>query len=152
MALAPILLAALAVASANPVDPSSPPLAEVKEKACRILVEQEGGKPIIVPAPDIHVLEQSARNGEYSPSLPPGTTGIACRRSTIVPAAHDDEVPMLGLILLFDEIGTSRVASLERIGGSYRFILHQGTFRPGEQELVQARLAGFEAKRNRATQ
>lgn len=146
MALALILSAALALPSAPKAEPVSPALQEIREQSCDVLVKMGDREPVIVPGPDLHVLDQTAKDGTFQPALPSGTIAIICQRNGIVPAEHDDEVPRLGLRFYVGEAESSRVATLELINGFFRYRLLEGEFRPGEEFAVKQRLVDFEKR------
>ena len=122
--------------------------ADIREIRCRIMVAGGAGKPAIVAAPDLHVLRQAATAGPFRPALPAGAKAIICERSSIIPAAHDDEVPALGLSLFLSEPGkTGRLAVLESIAGHLRFRMLDGEMKPREEPLIEARLDQFRTRK-----
>ena len=139
---ATILLALLAAAA----EPAGVRDADLRETDCRTM-SQEGGKVITVLAPNLHVLTQAAAAGPFRPVLPRGVSAILCRRNSVIPAEHDDEVLALGLPLYLAETRPAgRIGVLEISGGQFRFRMVQGTPLAVEDRLIQARLALFQKR------
>jgi hypothetical protein len=98
-----------------------------------------------VDAPELHVLDQTAGDGAFTPSLPEGAVSIGCGRSSIIPSPHDDEVLVFGLpFYIIDTSGDRRVGVLEISQGQYRYRMLEGEFSDAEESLVQARLNEFQ--------
>lgn len=143
LALAAALSGAL-LATAAPAADSPRPLRELR---CDLLRAEDGGRMAAVDAPDLHVLRQTAAAGNFSPAIPRGTAGIMCGRSNILPAAHDDEVILLGLPLFLAETGSSgRLGVLEIDDGRYRFRMLDGRLSAGEQSAIDTRIAEFQRR------
>jgi len=143
LSLAAALSGAL-LATAAPAADSPRPLRELR---CDLLRPEGGGRMATVEAPDLHVLRQTAAAGDFSPAIPPGTAGIMCGRSNILPAAHDDEVILLGLPLFLAETGSpGRLGVLEIDDGRYRFRMLEGRLSDGEQSAMDSRIAQFQRR------
>jgi hypothetical protein len=140
-------LAALgaALASATPAAADSPrPLREVR---CDLMETAGGGRMSTIEAPNLHVLQQTAAAGRFSPEIPEGTAGIMCGRSNIMPAAHDDEVIILGVPLFIAETGSAgRLGVLEIDQGRYRFRMLEGRLSADEQTAMDRRLDEFQRR------
>jgi hypothetical protein len=138
-ALAGITLAATAPAVATPQR-------ELREIRCDLL-EQQRGQLLTVEATDLHVLAQTANGQRFAPAIPQGMAGISCGRTSIIPAAWDDQVLALGLPLFIAETGTiGRVGVLEIDNGRYRFRLIRGEMQPEEQAQIDARIQAYQAR------
>lgn len=119
---------------------------EVQELRCRY-VEDHGGQAVTIEAPDLHVLSQTAASERFQPPIPQGVSSFMCSRTSIIPAAFDDEVLWLGVPLYIAEMGVpGRLGVLEINEGRYRFRFLEGAARPGEQALLDARLDHFQAR------
>lgn len=100
-----------------------------------------------VDAPELHVLDQSAADGPFTPRLPEGTVSLGCARTSIVPAPHDYEVLILGLpFYIIDSVESRRVGVLEVSQGQYRYRMLQGQLRDDESIAIQARLNEFQVR------
>lgn len=136
-ALGGVTLLATAPAVATPQRPLS-------ELRCDML-EQNRGQLLTIEAPDLHVLTQTANGQRFAPRIPQGIVGINCGRTSIIPAAWDDQVLALGLPLFISEAGTlGRVGILEIDNGRYRFRLTRGEMRPEEQAQVDERVQTYQ--------
>lgn len=119
------------------------PLSEVR---CDML-EQNRGRLVTIRAPDLHVLSQTANGQRFAPSIPQGIVGINCGRTSVIPAAWDDQVLALGVPLFISETGApGRLGILEIDNGRYRFRMTQGEARPEEQAQIDARLRTYQAR------
>jgi hypothetical protein len=119
---------------------------ELVELRCDAM-ENHNGRLVTIEAPGLHVLRQTAATGRFAPTLPEGISSIMCGRSSIIPAANDDEVLWLGLPLYIAEMGSARrLAVLEIDQGTYRFRFLEGRARPEEQAMLDQRLAEFQAR------
>jgi len=131
-----------AVPAAASAADSPQPLHELR---CHLLRAEGGRRMATIEAPNLRVLEQTAARGDFSAEIPRGTAAIMCGRSTILPAAHDDEVVLLGLPFFIAEAGSAgRLGVLEIDNGRYRFRMLEGRLRAGERSEVDARLAEFQ--------
>lgn len=138
-ALAGITLVAAAPAAATPQR-------ELREIRCDLL-EQERGQLLTVEATDLHVLAQTANGQRFAPAIPRGMAGISCGRTSLIPAAWDDQVLALGLPLFIAETGTQgRVGVLEIDNGRYRYRVIRGEVRPEEQAEIDARVQSYQAR------
>jgi hypothetical protein len=143
-ALSLAALGGLALASAAPAAGSPRPLRELR---CDLMETQSGGRMTTIEAPDLHVLQQTAAAGRFSPEIPEGTSGILCGRSSILPAAHDDEVLILGVPLFIAETGSGgRLGVLEIDQGRYRFRMLEGRLTADEQTAINGRLDEFQRR------
>jgi hypothetical protein len=119
------------------------PLTEIR---CDML-EQDRGRLVTIEAPDLHVLRQTANGQRFDPRLPQGVVGINCGRTSIIPAAWDDQVLALGVPLFISEAATpGRVGILEIDNGRYRFRLTRGQMQPEEQAQVDERIQTFQSR------
>jgi len=133
------ILAAAAPAAAAPARP-------FREVRCD-LMDTYRGRLRTFEAPDLRVVEQTAAPGRFNPAIPQGTTAVICARTSIVPAANDDEVLWLGLPLFITEPGGgARYGVLEVNDGRYRFRLIHGELTAEEQPLVDQRMAEFQRR------
>ena len=142
----PILsLIALAAAQATPAPPAA---AAAPESRCAYIIRDATG---VHPGEDanLHVLDQTAADGPFAPVKPAGAAGIQCWRTSIVPAAHDEEVILARMVLLISETGgpsPHRLGALDFDGTRFRFTMRAGTLTAAEQAAVDARLAEFLAR------
>lgn len=100
----------------------------------------------MVTAPDLRVLEATARPGPFKPGLPAGAS-IACGRSSIVPASRDWKVLEAGHVLYIVEATGAkdgRIGALEISAGQFRYRLIEGQLTPAEAEQVMERLNAFQ--------
>jgi hypothetical protein len=142
LSLAAFAGAALAASPAAATTPQG----ELREVRCDLL-EQNRGQLVTVEARDLHVLAQTANGQRFEPAIPHGTAGISCGRSSIIPAAWDDQVLTLGLPLFIAEDGPlHRVGVLEVANGRYRFRLVHGEARPEEQAQIEAQVQAYQAR------
>lgn len=120
---------------------------ELREMRCDKL-EMDNGRVVVVEASDIHVLRDTALGGDYRPALGSDVASIMCSRTSIVPAANDDEVIWLGMPLHIAQMGSpGRLGVLEIERGRYRFRVIEGRApNPAEQAAIDARLAEFQAR------
>ncbi len=117
-----------------------------REMRCDMM-EEERGRLTTIEAPGLHVLDQTAQAGPFSPTIPAGIAGIMCARTSILPAMHDDEVIVLGLPLYIAEIGgRRRLGVLEIDNGQYRFRMLEGRLQAEEEPALQQRLSEFQAR------
>ena len=137
-------LAGTALATAAPA--LATPQRELREIRCDLL-EQNRGQLLTIEAQDLHVLEQTADGRRFEPAIPRGMAGISCGRTSVIPAAWDDQVLALGLPLFIAETGTrGRVGVLEIDNGRYRFRLIRGEMQPEEQAEIDARVQAYQAR------
>ena len=125
-----------AAAAASPTDP---------ESRCAYIIRDAQG---IHPGedPHLHVLAQTAAEGQFAPVKPAGAVGIQCWRASIIPAAHDEEVILAHLALIIAETtgaAPHRIGALGYDGTHFTFAMRIGTLTPAEQAAVDARLAEF---------
>ena len=131
------------IAAAPAIATPQRPLTEIR---CDML-EQDRGRLVTIEAPNLHVLRQTANGQRFAPSLPQGIVGINCGRTSIIPAAWDDQVLALGVPLFISEAATpGRVGILEIDNGRYRFRLTRGQMQPEEQAQVDERIQTFQSR------
>jgi hypothetical protein len=122
------------------------PQRELREIRCDYL-EPSRGQLLTVEATDLHVLAQTADGRAFRPAVPQGMAGISCGRTSVIPAAWDDQVLALGLPLFIAETGTrGRVGVLEIDNGRYRFRLIRGEMQPEEQAQIDERIQAYQAR------
>ena len=140
-------LAALGGATLLAVTPAAAsPQRPLTELRCDML-EQNRGRLVTIESPDLHVLAQTANGQRFAPRIPQGIVGISCGRTSVIPAAWDDQVLALGLPLFIAETGTpGRVGILEIDNGRYRFRLTRGEVRPEEQAQIDERVGAYQAR------
>ena len=143
-ALSLAALGGVFLASAAPAADSPRPLRELR---CDLMATTREGRMSTVEAPNLHVLQQTALAGRFRPEIPEGTAGIMCGRSNILPAAHDDEVILLGVPLFIAETGSNgRLGVLEIDQGRYRFRMLEGRLSVDEQAAMDSRLDEFQRR------
>ena len=119
------------------------PLTEIR---CDLL-ERDRGRLVTIEAPDLHVLAQTANGQRFAPAIPTGMAGISCGRTSVIPAAWDDQVIMLGLPLFIAEAGTlGRVGVLEIDNGQFRYRFIRGEARPEEQAQIDERVQTYQSR------
>jgi hypothetical protein len=139
-------LAAFAGITLAATPAAATPQRELREIRCDYL-EQERGQLLTVEATDLHVLAQTADGQRFAPAVPQGMAGISCGRTSVIPAAWDDQVLALGLPLFIAETGTrGRVGVLEVDNGRYRFRLIRGEMQPDEQAQIDERIQSYQAR------
>ena len=147
MRLSLLSLAAFAGATLATATPAAAtPQRELREIRCDLL-EQNRGQLLTVEAPDLHVLAQTAEGRRFEPTIPQGMAGISCGRTSVIPAAWDDQVLALGLPLFIAEIGTpGRLGVLEIDNGRYRYRVVHGQARPEEQAQIDERIQLYQSR------
>lgn len=117
---------------------------ELSEARCGYVVTGDGPGAPLGDVPDLHVLEQTAGDGAFSPAVPAGAA-IVCDRSGIVPAMNDWKVPNAGhsLYVADGEGPNERIGVLEMAGGSFRYRLIRGTWTGDEEIRIGQRLEEF---------
>jgi hypothetical protein len=143
----PILsLLALAAIQAAPAPPAPP--APAPESRCAYIIRDAAGTHA-GEDPNLHVLDQTAADGQFAPTKPAGAVGIQCWRGSIIPGPHDEEVILAHLALIISETAGAaphRLGALDFDGTHFRFTMRTGTLTPAEQAAVDARLAEFLAR------
>jgi hypothetical protein len=145
-ALSLAALGGVALASAAPAAAadSQRPLRELR---CDLMETTREGRMSTIEASDLHVLQQTSAAGRFSTNIPEGTAGIMCGRSSIMPAAHDDEVIYLGVPLFIAETGSpGRLGVLEIDQGRFRFRMLEGRLSAEEQAAMDGRLDEFQRR------
>jgi hypothetical protein len=138
-------LIAMAAIQTAPPAPTAPPLAEA---SCSYLVGDRA-HPTVAEDPNLHVLMQTAADGQFAPTPPTGAIAVACSRASIVPGAHDEEAILAHLALIITEsTGTPprRAGMLGFDGSHFVFRMRTGTLTAAEQAAVDARLAEYLAR------
>ena len=140
------LLALAAAAQAAPAATPAPP--PPPEGACSYLVGDRA-HPTPADDPNLHVLDQTAADGQFAPNKPAGAFAILCARASIVPGAHDEEVILAHMALIITEStgqAPHRSGALGFGDGQFRYTMRSGTLTAAEQAAVDARLAAFLAR------
>lgn len=126
---------------------AAPALAEEPtEKSCSVITLESNGAPKTTPISGLKVIEQTSKDGGFA--LPRGAPrevqAVLCKRSSVLPAAHDYKVLLAGFMLyLSDELG--RVAVLGKANGRVQLDMLDGALTEAEQSQANARLADFQA-------
>jgi len=137
-------LSGVSLLAATPAAATSP--RELREIRCNML-EQNRGQLLTIDAPDLHVLAQTANGQRFAPEIPRGIAGISCGRSSVIPAAWDDQVLALGLpLFIAEDSSLGRVGVLEIDNGRYRFRMIRGATRPEEQAQIDERVQTYQAR------
>ena len=117
----------------------------LQEERCDVQA-RVGNRLETVEMPELHVLAQTGQ-GRFSPDLPRGAGAIVCVRTSVLPAAHDDEALATGLPLFIVELSAQRrTGVLEIAGGVYRYRLTEGRLAPDEQGVVASTLGQYQAR------
>jgi hypothetical protein len=138
-------LIAMAAMQAAPAPAPAPP---APEGACSYVVGDRA-HPTFADDPNLHVIAQTAADGQFAPTRPAGAFAIVCARASIVPAAHDEEVILAHMALIITQSTgplPHRSGALGFEGGRFRFTMRTGTLTAAEQAAVDARLAEFLAR------
>jgi hypothetical protein len=144
LTLAALCGAAFVIAAPAVAADSQRPLTELR---CDLMESTPQGRMSTIEAPDLHVLQQTSAAGRFSADIPEGTAGIMCGRSSILPAAHDDEVIYLGVPLFIAETGSpGRLGVLEIDQGRYRFRMLEGRLSADEQAAIDRRLDEYQRR------
>ena len=138
-----LLLAMAGMQLRQPASAAPPP-----ESRCTYIIRDAAG---VHPGedPNLHVLAQTAADGPFAPVKPAGAVGIQCWRTSIIPAAHDDEVILAHMVLIIQQTSGEpphRLGALDFTEGHFRFTMRTGTLSGSEQATVDARLAEFNAR------
>ena len=139
-----IAMAAIQAAPAPAAATPAPP-----ESRCAYIIRDAAGAIHPGEDPALHVLDQTAADGPFAPVKPAGAVGIQCWRTSIVPAAHDEEVILAHLALLIAETtgpAPRRIGALDYDGTRFRYTMRTGTLTAAEQAAVDARLAEYLAR------
>jgi hypothetical protein len=146
LSLAALCGAGIFTLAASPAASTPREARAVQELRCRY-IEDHRGQAVTIEAPGLHVLSQTAAEGRFQHRVPEGVSSIMCSRTSIIPAAFDDEVLWLGMPLYIAEMGTpGRLGVLEINEGAYRFRFLEGAARPGEQAQLDQRLDEFQTR------
>jgi hypothetical protein len=139
-------LIAMAVVQAAPAPPAIP---APPESRCAYIIRDAPGLSHPAEDANLHVLDQTAAEGQFAPVKPAGAAAIQCWRTSIIPGPHDEEVIIAHLALLISETtgrAPHRVGALDFDGSHFRFTMRTGTLTAAEQAAVDARLAEFLAR------
>jgi hypothetical protein len=115
---------------------------EPEEESCSVITLESNGAPKTTPMPALKVIEQTAKDGAFTlpRGAPKDVQAVMCRRSSILPAAHDYKVLEAGYMLyLTDELG--RVAVLGLADGKAQLDLLDGALSEAEQVQARRRVA-----------
>ncbi len=127
---------------------ATPALAdEPTEVSCSVITLESNGAPKTTPMDTLKVIEQTSKDGAFAlpRGAPKGVQAVMCKRSSILPAAHDDKVLQAGYMLyISDELG--RVAVLGMADGRVQLDMLDGALTEAEQAQARARLAQFTAR------
>ena len=139
-------LLAMAAMQATPAPAAAPP---PPESRCDYIIRDATGAVHRGEDATLHVLDQTAAEGQFAPVKPAGAVGIQCWRTNIVPGPHDEEVILAHLALLIAEStgpAPRRIGALDYDGTRFRFTMRTGTLTAAEQAAVDARLAEYLAR------
>jgi hypothetical protein len=139
-------LIAMAAMQAATTPPAAAPPAP--EGMCSYLVGDRA-RPTFADDPNLHVLAQTAADGQFAPTPPTGAFAITCGRASMVPGAHDEEVILAHMPLIITQSTgplPHRAGALGFGNGHFTFTMRTGTLSPAEQTEVDARLAEFLAR------
>ena len=123
----------------------APAVAAEPAEKCSVITLESNGAPKTTPMPALKVMEQTAKDGAFT--LPRGAPkevqAVMCKRSSILPAAHDYKVLKAGYTLyLNDELG--RVAVLGIADGRVRLYMLDGAMTEAEQSEINPLLREFD--------
>jgi len=91
-------------------------------------------------------MAQTAPGGRLA-DLPSGAQSVMCARTSIIPAAYDDQILRRGLPLYIAATGSpARLGALEISQGQFRFRMLKGTLNPNEDAAIQARLREYQRR------
>jgi hypothetical protein len=138
-------LSLIAIAALQAAPAAAPAPAE--SRCAYIIRDAAGSHP--GEDPGLHVLDQTAAEGQFAPARPAGAAGIQCWRTGIVPGPHDEEVILAHLVLIISETTGAtphRVGAFDFVDGHFRFTMRTGALTVAEQAAVDARLAEFLAR------
>jgi hypothetical protein len=147
MPLLPLI--AMAAIQATPPPPAAAPAPPSPESRCSYIIRDAPGVSHPAEDPNLHVLDQTAAEGQFAPVKPAGAVGIQCWRTSVIPAAHDEEVILARMALIIAETtgpAPHRLGALDFVDGHFRFTMRTGTLTAAEQATVDARLAEFLAR------
>jgi hypothetical protein len=120
---------------------------EPVEKSCGVITHEENGAPKTTPIEGFKVIEQTSKEGAFAlpRGAPKNVQAVICKRSTIMPAAHDYKVLQAGLTLyLTDEL--DRVAALGLVDGQVTLDMLDGAMTEVEQSQVASLLRALQAQ------
>lgn len=127
---------------------ATPALAdEPTEVSCSVIMLESNGAPKTTPMDTLKVIGQTSGDGAFSlpRGAPKGVQAVMCKRSSILPAAHDYKVLQAGFTLyVTDELG--RVAVLGVADGRVQLDMLDGAMTEEEQSRARERLAEFQAQ------
>ena len=138
------LIAMAALQAVPPPAAAAPPA----ESSCSYVVGDRA-HPAFTEDPNLHVLAQTAADGQFAPTPPAGALAILCMRASIVPGEHDEEVILAHMPLIITQTTgplPHRSGALGFQGGQFRYTMRTGALTAAEQAAVDARLAEFLAR------
>jgi hypothetical protein len=114
---------------------------EPTETSCSIISRESNGALKTTPMEALKVMEQTAKDGAFTlpRGAPKDVQAILCKRSTIMPAAHDYKVLQAGFTLYVTD-DLNRVAALGLVDGQVQLNMLDGAMTQVEQSQVQPRL------------
>lgn len=124
----------------------TPAVADEPAEKCSVITLESNGAPKTTPMPALKVMEQTAKDGAFTlpRGAPKDVQALMCKRSSILPAAHDYKVLKAGYMLyLTDELG--RVAVLGLADGRVQLDMLDGAMTEAEQAHARARMAEFQS-------
>jgi hypothetical protein len=124
----------------------TPAVAEEPAEKCSVITLEKNGAPKTSPMPALKVMEQTAKDGAFTlpRGAPKDVQAVMCKRSSILPAAHDYKVLKAGYTLyLSDDLG--RVAVLGIADGRVQLDMLDGAMTEAEQSEMSPRLREFDA-------
>lgn len=119
---------------------------EPTETSCSVITLESNGAPKTTPLSALKVIEQTSKDGAFTlpRGAPKGVQAVMCKRSSILPAAHDYKILQAGFALyLSDELG--RVAVLGIADGRVQLDMLDGALTEAEQAQLNLRVRDFES-------
>ena len=121
------------------------------ETSCSIISRESNGALKTTPMSALRVMEQTAKDGAFA--LPRGSPkdvqAILCKRSSIMPAAHDYKVLQAGFTLYVTD-DLNRVAALGLVDGQVQLNMLDGAMTQVEQSQASPRLRDLQAEIQKA--
>ena len=114
---------------------------EPTEVSCSVISRESNGAPKTTPMEALKVIEQTSKEGAFAlpRGAPKDVQAVICKRSSIMPAAHDYKVLQAGYTLyLTDDL--DRVAALGLVDGRVQLNTVDGALTEVEQSQVRGRL------------
>lgn len=134
-----ILLSLVAVTAALADEPT--------ENSCAVITRESNGAPKTTPLDALKVIEQTSADGAFSlpRGAPKDVQAVICKRSSIMPAAHDYKVLLAGFTLYTTD-DLDRVAALGIVDGKVQLNMLDGAMTEAEQAQAAVRLGEFQAE------